>query len=171
MKRIHLIKGREILESRGNPTVEAEVILEDGRLAREQDGFLIYFERSDIQIELPSAPVQPEALVGNAQPEAPVQSAQAGLLGVKYVCVNADVSGFTMEASMLGGEYSMIFHEGGALDFVVVGSAMPGLTWTTLDSGNFSVDFYGNKLEIIWTEAGFDMNYMDAMLMHFVPEA
>ena len=34
MKRIHLIKGREILDSRGNPTVEAEVILEDGSLGR-----------------------------------------------------------------------------------------------------------------------------------------
>ena len=34
MKRIHLIKGREILDSRGNPTVEAEVILEDGSVGR-----------------------------------------------------------------------------------------------------------------------------------------
>ena len=61
--------------------------------------------------------------------------------------------------------------EGGALDFVVVGNPMPGLTWTKADSGNFMVDMYGNTLEIVWTEEGFDMNYMDAMLMHFVPEA
>ena len=76
-----------------------------------------------------------------------------------------------MDASMLGGEYSMIFHEDGSLDFVVVGQPMPAMTWTKADNGNFMVDMYGNKLEIVWTEEGFDMNYMDAMLMHFAPEA
>ena len=34
MKRIIQITGREILDSRGNPTVEAEVLLEDGSLGR-----------------------------------------------------------------------------------------------------------------------------------------
>ena len=34
MKRIHKIHGREILDSRGNPTVEVEVLLEDGSLGR-----------------------------------------------------------------------------------------------------------------------------------------
>ena len=34
MKHITKIHGREILDSRGNPTVEAEVLLEDGSLGR-----------------------------------------------------------------------------------------------------------------------------------------
>ena len=34
MKRIFTVKGREILDSRGNPTVEAEVRLEDGSVGR-----------------------------------------------------------------------------------------------------------------------------------------
>ena len=34
MKRILSVKGREILDSRGNPTVEAEVLLEDGGVGR-----------------------------------------------------------------------------------------------------------------------------------------
>ena len=34
MKRILSVKGREILDSRGNPTVEAEVLLEDGSVGR-----------------------------------------------------------------------------------------------------------------------------------------
>ena len=75
-----------------------------------------------------------------------------------------------MNASMLGGEYSMIFQEDGNVVFVVVGNEMPGVTWKMLDSGNFEVDFYGSAMEIVWTDAGFDMNYMDSMLMHFVPE-
>ena len=34
MKKIERIIGREILDSRGNPTVEVEVILEDGHVGR-----------------------------------------------------------------------------------------------------------------------------------------
>jgi len=34
MKKIVKIIGREILDSRGNPTVEVEVILEDGSVGR-----------------------------------------------------------------------------------------------------------------------------------------
>ena len=34
MAQIELIQGREILDSRGNPTVEADVILSDGSFGR-----------------------------------------------------------------------------------------------------------------------------------------
>ncbi len=34
MAEIELIQGREILDSRGNPTVEADVILSDGAFGR-----------------------------------------------------------------------------------------------------------------------------------------
>ena len=34
MIKIHEIRGREILDSRGNPTVEADVTLADGTMAR-----------------------------------------------------------------------------------------------------------------------------------------
>ena len=34
MKKIAKIIGREILDSRGNPTVEVEVVLEDGHMGR-----------------------------------------------------------------------------------------------------------------------------------------
>jgi len=151
-------------------------ILEDGRLLIEEDGMQIYFERSDVQIDVPSAPAQPETPV---QPEAPVQpevpaqpetpADAAGRTEIKFVCESADVSGFNMAASALGGEYSMIFREDGNAAFVVVGNEMPGVTWKQLDSGNFQIDFYGTLMEIVWTDAGFDMNYMDSMLMHFVP--
>ncbi len=152
-------------------------ILEDGRLLMEEDGMQIYFERSDVQIDVPSAPAQPETPVQPevpAQPEAPAvpeaPSADAsGRTEIKFVCESADVSGFNMAASMLGGEYSMIFREDGNAVFVVVGNEMPGVTWKQLDSGNFQIDFYGTLMEIVWTDAGFDMNYMDSMLMHFVP--
>ena len=136
-------------------------LTEDGRLVvEEEDGQIIFERHGDL----------PESLPAPVVPEIALQSTNSGLLEVKYVCTNYEVSGFTLAASSLGGEYSMIFHENGMLDFVVVGSPIPGLTWIKLDNGNFLVDFYGNKMEVVWTEEGFDMNYMDSMLMHFISQ-
>ena len=192
-------------------------VLEDGRLALEEDGMLLYFERSDEQIDLPSAPAQPDSPDAQtdapatkpetpaagadapatepgtpaagadapaaepgtpaAEPETPeVPAASSGSADaaahteIKYVCKSADVSGYSMDASMLGGEYSMIFHADGSAAFVVVGNEMPGIGWVMLENGNFEIDMFGTRMEIVWTDEGFDMNYMDSMLMHFVPE-
>ena len=78
---------------------------------------------------------------------------------------------------MLGGEYSLTFHADGTVDFVMVGASVPGLSWTQgtvlTDAGEaeaFIVDYYGNTLEAVCTEQGFDMNYFDSMLMHFEAE-
>ena len=119
--------------------------------------------------ELPFVPTEPVAVPDGSDPER---------LERKYVCVSAEVGGYTMDASMLGGEYSLTFHADGTLDFVMVGTSVPGLTWTQgtvlTDAGEaeaFIVDYYGNTLEAVCTDQGFDMNYFDSMLMHFEPEA
>ena len=64
------------------------------------------------------------------------------------------------------------------MDFVMAGTALAGLNWTqdivqteTGEANAFIVDYYGSALEVVWTEEGFDMNFFDSMLMHFVPEA
>ena len=118
--------------------------------------------------ELPFVPTEPVAAPEGSDPER---------LERKYVCVSAEVGGYTMDASMLGGEYSLTFHADGTLDFVMVGTSVPGLTWTQgtvlTDAGEaeaFIVDYYGNTLEAVCTEQGFDMNYFDSMLMHFEAE-
>lgn len=100
-------------------------------------------------------------------------------LDTKFVAANADVGGFVMEASMLGGEFSVTFHSDGTLTLIMVGAEAPGLTWTqgTVETENgeadaFIVNYYNtNTLEFVATEAGFDLNYFDSMLLHFVPEA
>lgn len=150
-------------------------IMEDGRLLMDEDGFKIYFERSGDQIALPSVPEQTEP-IAEPTPAPEAEETETGAAAdaeqrteIKYLCESADVSGYTMDASMLGGEYSLLFHEDGSAVFVVVGNEMPGVTWTALESGNFRIDFCGTAMEIVWTDAGFDMNYMDSMLMHFVP--
>ena len=42
MSLIEYIDAREILDSRGNPTVEVDVVLEDGSLGRERQLACIY---------------------------------------------------------------------------------------------------------------------------------
>lgn len=100
-------------------------------------------------------------------------------LDTKFVAVNADVGGYVMEASMLGGEFSVTFNSDGTLTLIMVGADAPGLTWTqgTVATENgeadaFIVNYYNtNTLEFVATEAGFDLNYFDSMILHFVPEA
>ena len=114
-------------------------------------------------------------------PSAPVTAVDGSAedrLERKFICTSADIDGYAMDAAMLGGEYSMTFHADGTMDFVMVGTSIPGLVWTQgvvqTDAGEaaaFLVDYYGNTLEAVWTEEGFDMNYFDSMLMHFAPEA
>ena len=113
-------------------------------------------------------------------PSAPVSAVDGSAedrLERKFICTSADIDGYAMDAAMLGGEYSMTFHADGTMDFVMVGTSIPGLVWTQgvvqTDAGEaaaFLVDYYGNTLEAVWTEEGFDMNYFDSMLMHFAPE-
>ena len=144
-------------------------------------GGYIVFSQDPQAVWAPEFTDAPDEVDVPAEPTEPV-AAPEGInqerLERKYVCVSAEVSGYTMDASLLGGEYSMTFHADGTVDFVMVGTGVPGVTWTQgtvqTDAGEaqaFIVDYYGNILEAVCTEQGFDMNYFDSMLMHFVPEA
>ena len=127
--------------------------------------------------EIEAEPAATEVPFVPTEPVAVPEGSDLERLERKYVCVSAEVSGYTMDASMLGGEYSLTFHADGTVDFVMVGTSVPGLTWTQgtvmTDAGEaeaFIVDYYGNTLEAVCTEQGFDLNYFDSMLMHFEAE-
>ena len=152
---------------------------EDGTLCLDEDGDKIYFTRDG---EATGA-AQGGTENSDSSTDSSFTTGAAGSdvmqdrLERKFVCINADVEGYLIDASMLGGEYSVTFHEDGTADFVLVGTPLPSLAWTQgtveTDEGEaeaYFVDYYGNTLETVWTEEGFDMNYFDAMLMHFVPE-
>ncbi|MBQ3223991.1 MAG: leucine-rich repeat protein [Clostridia bacterium] len=158
-------------------------VQEDGRLVVDEDGFLIYFERSAEQPDLsalpaapaqpvqpaePVAPVEPEQPAVPAEPEIDAPAAAAGITGVRYICDVAYAAGYPMYPAQLG-EYSVIFYEGGTADIVISGIAVPGLPWTEGEN-SYIVDYYTNLLEFVWAEDGCTMNFMDAMDMHFVPE-
>ena len=143
-------------------------------------GGYIIFSQDANAVWTPKAASEPDVTAIPFEPSEPAAAPEVSdpeRLERKYVCVNAEVSGYTMDASMLGGEYSLTFHADGTVDFVMVGASVPGLTWTQgtvlTDAGEaeaFLVDYYGNTLEAVCTEQGFDLNYFDSMLMHFEAE-
>ena len=137
-------------------------LTEDGKLCMEEDGVMMFFAAAE-PAELPPAPAGPDDSAASSTLER---------LERKFVCVNADMSGVTIDAGLLGGEYALTFHADGTADFVMVGQPFHGLPWTegTADGAPaFLVDYYGTTFTAVLTEAGFDMNYFDAMLLHFVP--
>jgi len=71
---------------------------------------------------------------------------------------------------LLGGEYAVTLHEDGTVDFVVVGSPMPAMTWKTTENG-FAIDYFGMPMEAVFTDEGFRLNYFDTMMMYFVPQS
>lgn len=104
--------------------------------------------------------------VAKADGNADVPSNPSDRMEIRYVCKSAEANGVTLDAALLGGEYALTFHANGTVDFVMVGNTIPGLKWTQGD-GSFIIDYYGNTMEAILTETGFDLNYFDTMLMHF----
>ncbi|MGN0745186.1 MAG: leucine-rich repeat domain-containing protein [Aristaeellaceae bacterium] len=144
----------------------------DGSLCLEDESGKIIFSRdgeASAPIDMPAAPEQPAD--GNT-------AGASDRMDVKYVLDTADVQGFTMSASMLGGaEYSLTFYGDGTVDFVLAGAPVTGLKWTqqrvTTDEGEadaFVIDYYGTPLNVVLTEEGYDLNYFDSMLMHFIAE-
>ena len=141
------------------------------RFALDED-FAIWYEYTGDAAEDNAVPPEPDS--------APTAAADAdSVLERKYVMTNADVNGCNMTAAMLGGmEYSFVLHTDGSVDFVLADSVIPNIKWTqgmvpTIAGGEaegFIIDYFGQPLDLVATEKGFDMNYLDAMLMHFEPE-
>ena len=148
-------------------------LLEEGFLqyGNEAGGYIIFSQDAEaVWDPLVNQPI----VIGS---KAPTTADASDRMERKYVCVNAETSGYTVDASMLGGEYALTFHADGTVDFTIVGQEIAGLSWSrgtvTTEDGEaeaFVVDYYGSALNAVLTDEGFDMNYFDAMLMHFLPE-
>ena len=151
----------------GEPLDVTLAMHEDGTISADKDDVIIYFTRSENGAPEPApAPVDPEPV---PVPE-PVPAA-ASAIGVKYVCVSYEASGYTFDAAMLGAEYSIVFEENGAASFTLAGQTVPGLTWTQ-DGDAFTIIYFdGTPMRFEPTETGFQLDYFGAMLLNFEPEA
>ncbi len=128
----------------------------DGMLSMTNDDLTLWYERTG---DLPTGTAQPSSV-----------SDSAVVTGHKYVMTDADVNGYNMTAQQLGGyEYSILFHEDGTADFVMSGTAVPGLPWQSTETG-VVVDYYGQTVQVMVTESGLDMDYFGAMTLHLALE-
>ena len=156
------------------PGTESEPSTSEQPQAQEGDGASAESNDGNIQAPAENNPTPAPQAGGESQP-----GGYESFLDQKFICKTADVSGYTMDASALGAEYSVVFHSDGSAEFVLAGTAVPGLTWTQekVQTENGEADAFvivyldGTPLEYVITEAGFDMNFYDSMLMHFEPEA
>ena len=87
----------------------------------------------------------------------------------KFVAKTYTAYGQTMDASMLGAEYGLLFYDNGKVDFTMAGFAMAGLPYTVTAEGVYAINYYGTMFNCVATETGFDMDYYGTMTMHFVP--
>ncbi len=152
---------------------QAFTLQSDGRLIGEADGSVMIFAR---ELETPVV-VEP-----TVEPTTEPQNTQfvpaEERMDIRYVCTEAEFEGgIRMAASMLGQEYSLKFSADSTVKFVMAGTDLPGITWTQrtvkTDSGEaeaFVLNYYGMEIIAVFTETGFEMNYMDAMLLFFEPE-
>lgn len=72
-----------------------------------------------------------------------------------------------MDASLLGGEYSLTLHGDGTADFVMVGTSIPGLPWTQ-DGATLTIDYFGQVMTATVTDEGIELNFFDSMMLHMV---
>lgn len=169
---------------------EAAVTLrEDGTLCLEMSDVTLWYERTgdapEAPTEEPAPEITPEPEITTepeVTPEPEPQSADgvidlSDIFEKKYTMIAADVSGYSMTAEQMGGEYSIVFHEDGTLNFVMAGVEVAGLTWTygkvPAQEGEVDgviVDYYTQMLNLVPTQEGFDMDYFGTMTIHFAPE-
>ena len=102
-------------------------------------------------------------------PAAPATSDNVGRLNVKFICKSYTSAGYTMDASMLGAEYALLFHDNGTCDFTMAGFTANNLPYTVTAEGVYAINYYGTMFNCTPTDAGFDMDFNGTMMMHFVP--
>lgn len=163
----------------------AIVIREDGRLqyGSESSGGMIFSKTAgdkwnpgtDTFVnpgEVVAAQISQQGAEVTQQNLGTVTQAPAALtdrIGIKFVALNATASGFTMDASMLGGEYAITFAENGDALFVMAGFEVPGLKWTADDTAFHMTYLDGTDMVFVATPEGFDLDFYGSMIIHFVP--
>ena len=92
-------------------------------------------------------------------------------IGKKFVAVSFTASGMTLDASMLGAEYSVKLLENGKAVLKIAGAELTDLVWTATADGAV-IDYYGYaKINITFIGGEMIMDYMGAMSLTLQPES
>ena len=157
---------------------ESPLTLLDGgflRYGSQLAGYMVFSQDEDaVWTPAPAAATLPQIAA-----VAPKPAASAGFASLedrlekKFIATTYTSFGQTNDASVLGAEYSVTFHENGTSDFMMGGVVMPGLTWGLkqvalgLKQVDAFVISYGADYNFIPTDTGFDMDYFGTMTLHF----
>ena len=144
-------------------------ITEDGSLCMAEDGAQLLFGRDGAAgAEMSEEELMLALLAMMAQTEIEnTASDPTDILYKKYVAKQFSMSGMTMDASMLGSEYSLYFRDDGTCDLSMSGVELPNVPWNWTDDTALVIDYYGVEFPIVLTETGFDMDYYGTMTLHF----
>ena len=145
-------------------------LLEDGflRYGTELSGYMV-FSQDEAAVWTPAAAATPAPTAApTAAPQAPV-TGDVAHLNTRFVCRTYTSAGYTMDASMLGAEYALVFHDNGTADFTMAGFTAANLPYTVTAEGVYAINYYGTMFNCTPTASGFDMDFYGTMMMHFVP--
>ena len=108
---------------------------EDGRLMYGSPlSGAIYFSKDPGDVMPDEAMATPEPVATQA-PAPAAQPAGDLVMDAKYLARTYDAAGYTLDAAMLGAEYSITLHADGTCDFIVNGSGLPGMRWEKTEGG------------------------------------
>ena len=89
---------------------------------------------------------------------------------VKYICEKAAISGYDIDPSILGGEYSVTFHSDGSLTLIFAGAVIDDLEWRVEDDA-LAADYYGaGEFRFVPGEQGYELDYMNAVRFYFTAD-
>ena len=139
------------------------------RYGTEMSGYMVFSQNeSATWSPAPAATPVPAPTAAPAAPAAPT-GGNVERLNVKFICKTYTSAGYTMDASMLGAEYALVFHDNGMADFTMAGFTANNLPYTVTAEGVYAINYYGTMFNCTPTDAGFDMDFYGTMMMHFVP--
>ena len=139
-------------------------------LGTELSGYMVFSQ--DETASWTPAPVTAPAPVATpvpAAPQAPAAGGDVQYVGQKMVCKTYTSFGMTMDASMLGAEYAVLFYDNGTADFTMAGFTVAALPYSVTADGVYAINYYGTMFNCVPTDTGFDMDYYGTMTMHLIP--
>ena len=103
------------------------------------DGSIPMKEYLKTETEQTEAPVTPEPAASSSA------SQDSGDIRTetRYIAKSYVAAGYEMDASSLGGEYSIVLHDNGTVSFTMAGIDVPGLLWK-MDGETVVINYYGS---------------------------
>ena len=156
----------------GTPAEALDKVAElndDGSLTFHMMGMTFTCRRAEAPAPEPTSEptAAPEPI---ATPEPTATPAPNPITEARFTCTRAEVGGYNLDPSMLGGEYAVVFHQDHSVSFTVSGARLNNLSWR-LDGDVVVIDYYdAGELRFVPADGGYTLDYFGTMTMYFTQE-